>query len=436
MTVGGPVLELDGFGVAFGRRVILADVTLCLDGPGITAAMGPGGSGKSTLLRTIAGLNDAQPIIRVWGAARYAGAPLGEGPRPYIVVQKARLLIATVRENLASSLPRRSSLTTLEQNAIIDRALAAVGADLPRSRLDSQAVALPPVEQRLLSLACAWCQDASLLLIDEITADLEESDADRVLAALRALARDRTLLFVTHHRGHARAASAQVVLLAGGRVIECTPTDEFFTSARTPEGRTFAETGGCAVPGPMAEADMLHEGVTPSPLPPRAVVALRAAPVKGAPTGFFWLAKGKLSGMARPGLLEPLDVELGQLQGLGVTDLVTLEEQPTVNAELAERYGVRVHHFPIGDMRAPTIDDTRELHARVSAWTGEGRVVGFHCRAGLGRTGTLLVAMSILSGREAVSALAEARNINPAWVQSEAQLVFLTELGQAARQAR
>lgn len=433
MTVESPVLELDGFGVAFGQKVVLADVTLCLRGPGITAVMGPGGSGKSTFLRTIAGLNDAQPIIRMWGVAKYAGATLGEAPRPYIVAQKAKLLISTVRENVASSLPRWSSLTTLEQNAVIERALAAVGVELPRSQLDSQAVALPLVEQRLLALACASCQDATLLLVDEITADLEEPGAARVIAALRALARDRTVLFVTHHRGHARAASTQVALFAGGRVIECTPTEEFFTAARSQEGRTFAETGGCAVPGPMAEAEMLDEGVTASPLPPRAVVALRAAPVKGAPTGFFWLAKGKLAGMARPGLLEDVGVELGQLEGLGVTDLVTLEEQPTVRADLAAGYGLRVHHFPIVDMRAPTIDDTRSLHARVAAWTNEGRVVGFHCRAGLGRTGTMLVAMNILSGQEAVSALAEARNINPAWVQSEAQLAFLIELGNAAQ---
>lgn len=427
-----PVLDLDGFGVAFGQKVVLADVNLRLEGPGTTAVMGPGGSGKSTLLRTIAGLNDAQPVIRVWGGARYLGVSLGElAQRPYIVAQKARLLIATVRENVASSLPRRSSLTALEQNAIIEQALVTVGLPLGRASLDSPAVALPLAEQRILALACASCDDAPLLLVDEITAGLDDVDADRVIAALRALGVHRTILFVTHHRGHARSAAERVALLAGGRVLECTPTEEFFTSARSEEGRAFVATGGCSLPSPMAESEMLDESVAPSPLPPRAVVALRATPVKDAPTGYYWLTKGKLAGMARPGLLEDIGVELGQLEGLGVTDLVTLEEQPTVRSELAERYGIAVHHFPIADMKAPSIAATRELHARVVRWLDEGRVVAFHCRAGLGRTGTMLVAMSILSGQGAIAALAQARNINPAWVQSEAQLAFLTALGRS-----
>ena len=54
-----PCLVSDGFGVAFGQRVILAELDFSLPPQGVTALLGPVGSGKSTLLRTLAGLNDA-----------------------------------------------------------------------------------------------------------------------------------------------------------------------------------------------------------------------------------------------------------------------------------------------------------------------------------------------------------------------------------------
>jgi len=48
-----------------------------------------------------------------------------------------------------------------------------------------------------------------------------------------------------------------------------------------------------------------------------------------------------------------------------------------------------------------------------------------HCRAGLGRTGTVLAAHLIWEGKGSLSALEYVRRIEPRWVQSEAQVKFL-----------
>ena len=49
-----------------------------------------------------------------------------------------------------------------------------------------------------------------------------------------------------------------------------------------------------------------------------------------------------------------------------------------------------------------------------------------HCRAGIGRTGTVLAAWLIREGGlSATDAIARLRNINPAYVQTEEQEVFL-----------
>ncbi len=46
-----------GVAKAFGRRTVLRDVDLALDGPGLIRVEGPNGAGKSTLLRLLAGIS-------------------------------------------------------------------------------------------------------------------------------------------------------------------------------------------------------------------------------------------------------------------------------------------------------------------------------------------------------------------------------------------
>ena len=76
-TTAAPLLRLDGFGVSLGARVILASVSFELPQRSLTALFGPVGGGKSTLLRTLSGINDAHPSLRVWGQATLLGEPIG-----------------------------------------------------------------------------------------------------------------------------------------------------------------------------------------------------------------------------------------------------------------------------------------------------------------------------------------------------------------------
>jgi len=54
-----------------------------------------------------------------------------------------------------------------------------------------------------------------------------------------------------------------------------------------------------------------------------------------------------------------------------------------------------------------------------------GGAVAVHCRAGLGRTGSVLALYLIWKNSDALSALEKVRTIEPRWVQSEKQVKFL-----------
>jgi ABC-type transport system involved in cytochrome bd biosynthesis fused ATPase/permease subunit len=71
-------------------------------------------------------------------------------------------------------------------------------------------------------MARALLQDAPVLILDEPTAGLDPEGARDLIAPLRAIARDRATLLITHDPVLAEAAD-EVIVLDGGRV-QCMAT--------------------------------------------------------------------------------------------------------------------------------------------------------------------------------------------------------------------
>ena len=89
-------LCLQGFGLAFGSRVILAECDLALAPTGIDVLMGPVKTGKSSLLRSLAGQFDGHAVHRSWGHASLRGRALQPEYRPQLVAQHVRSPARTV----------------------------------------------------------------------------------------------------------------------------------------------------------------------------------------------------------------------------------------------------------------------------------------------------------------------------------------------------
>lgn len=151
------------------------------------------------------------------------------------------------------------------------------------------------------------------------------------------------------------------------------------------------------------------------------------------PRDFFWVRPGRLGGAPRPGIVASLDDDLAALERVGITLLISLTTSPVPAAPLLA-HGIRGVHAPVRDMHAPTFEDALQVIRNAEVEIRAGGVVAYHCRAGLGRTGTLLAAHLIwtegLSGDEALAAV---RVVNPRYVQSELQVRFLREFGEWIR---
>jgi len=416
------VLGLRGFGIAFRERVVLASVDLDVPARGAFVLLGPAGTGKSTLLRTIAGFNAVNPSLRTWGEAQYLGEPLGSGELPALVAQSARLMIASVLENVVSGLPERQQLTPRDQRALAKRLLDRAGLAEAKDLLDEHVVRLPLALQRHIAILRVAAAGPRLVCVDEPTTDLAAAESERLLRYLRALAEERAVLAVLHNQQHARALGGEGVLLAGGVVQERQPIPSLFDSPRSAACREFARNGTCSVPAPDARSEDL-DGSAPAPAPvPEA--ARRWVSDAFGPRGFLWLKPGILAGTPRPGVVQDIEYDLRALQRVGVTCLVTLLEA-RLDVELLARFGIANVFSPIPDMGAPGVDQAEALCREIAARIERSEIVAVHCHAGLGRTGTVLAAFLIWEGQSALDALESVRRVEPRWVQSEEQVAFL-----------
>lgn len=199
---GAPALTIKN--LTFGHRAgvpVLTDLNLEVSPGEALAVTGPSGVGKTTLLGLIQG-----QLTPESGTILVDGGPLNaldlELWRARIgwMSQHPRLLAATLRENLKVA-NQAVSDSTLE-DALEFAGLGPWFQTLETgwdTLLGEGGRTVSGGQLRRLALARLKLRDATLLLLDEPTASLDDETQDLVLARLAELKRGKTLILLTHH---------------------------------------------------------------------------------------------------------------------------------------------------------------------------------------------------------------------------------------------
>jgi tungstate transport system ATP-binding protein len=222
-------IRLEAVSVRAGAVAILHDVTLEIAGGAPTVLLGPNGSGKSTLIKL--GMRLISPSS---GQVTFGGRSSTSATRSAIVFQKPVMLRRTAAANIAFAL---SAAGRTPDAATISHLLSQVGlaalADRPARRLSGG-------EQQRLALARALARAPEVLFLDEPTASLDPAATKGVEDIIARTASEGVkIVMATHDLGQARRLAADVVFLAGGRILERAASPHFFTSPSTEEARRF-----------------------------------------------------------------------------------------------------------------------------------------------------------------------------------------------------
>ena len=209
---GEPVLDDVSFDVRAGQWV---------------AITGASGSGKSTL---------ASLVLRLYDPQRGAVLVDGHDVREYtleslraqmsVVLQDPMLFGASVRDNIAYGAPGAPA-AEIEAAALLACAHQFIAA-LPNgydTTLGERGVTLSGGQRQRIALARAAVRRSSILILDEPTTGLDDENARAVTDALKAIARGRTTLLVSHDLDLV-SRSDLILFLDRGRIVERGTHDE------------------------------------------------------------------------------------------------------------------------------------------------------------------------------------------------------------------
>jgi subfamily B ATP-binding cassette protein MsbA len=199
----------------------LEDVSMSFHPGEVVAVVGGSGAGKSTLARLLTRHLDAEA-----GTVTLDGAPVTDltisslRDAVTVVLQETLLLDASVHDNIAFAKPgaTRDEVRRAARAADADAFISALQ-DGYDTRIGQRGRLLSGGQRQRLSIARALLRDSPVLVLDEPTTGLDPETARRVLRPLRAAARDRTVVIVTHDPVALEVAD-RTVRLESGRVAD------------------------------------------------------------------------------------------------------------------------------------------------------------------------------------------------------------------------
>ena len=217
-------MTLEARGLAFGYRghAVGSGIDLVLEPGRVLCLLGPNGSGKTTLMKTLLGLLPAQGgevildgrPLAVW-TARERAARLAYVPQAaetffdFSLMEMVEMGRTSHRGLFARPSRRdaeiaRAALTTLGIEPLAERPIHRVSGG----------------ERQLALIARALATEASLIVLDEPTANLDFGNQMRVLAEIARL-RERgiAILLCSHDPGHALEVADEVLLIQRGKTL-------------------------------------------------------------------------------------------------------------------------------------------------------------------------------------------------------------------------
>lgn len=202
--MSGHILEMRGMKKAFHGVKALSDVNLNVRAGEIHAIVGENGAGKSTLMKVLSGVyphGDYEGEIRYLGReCRFKGVHDSERLGIIIIHQELALVpLLSITENIFLG-------NEQARGGIIDWALsyAKTQALLHKVGLnespDTLITDLGVGKQQLIEIAKALSKEVKLLILDEPTASLNETDSDALLELLLGLKRQGIACILISHK--------------------------------------------------------------------------------------------------------------------------------------------------------------------------------------------------------------------------------------------
>ncbi len=220
--VGPPVVHAEKLTFAYpDGPTALQHISLTLNQGEFVAILGSNGSGKTTMALLLAGA-----LKPTDGAVFVGGEPFDpvrhRGCVGYVFQEPVNQVVTmTVRDELAFG-PQQLGWNALQVEESVEREMA-------RFALDAQAVPLhlAPADARKLAIAATLTMNPRLVILDEPTNNLDETEIHHLMQHLKQLqAEGTTVAVITHDVEVACTYADRTMVMSGGNILLDGPTRE------------------------------------------------------------------------------------------------------------------------------------------------------------------------------------------------------------------
>jgi putative multiple sugar transport system ATP-binding protein len=233
-----PILEMRGMTKSFHGVKALSDVNLTVHAGQIHAIVGENGAGKSTLMKVLSGVyphGDYAGEIRFLGQeCRFNGISDSEERGIIIIHQELALVpLLSIAENIFLG-NEQAHYGVIDWTAAFLKTQALLKKVGLRESPGTLITDLGVGKQQLIEIAKALSKEVKLLILDEPTASLNETDSDALLELLLELKRQGIACILISHKLNeiAKVADAITVLRDGATVASLDCTKEVISEDR------------------------------------------------------------------------------------------------------------------------------------------------------------------------------------------------------------
>lgn len=242
------ILQTENLRAYYGSFLAVKDVSMGIHPRSITAIIGPSGCGKSTLIRCFNRMHEVVHGARVTGKVLLDGediyAPgidpvnircrigmVFQKPNPFPTMSVMENVVAGRR--LSSVWSKRSEMEEIAERSLRQAALW----DEVKDKLKQSGASLSGGQQQRLCIARALAVEPEVILMDEPCSALDPIATLKIEDLMRSLAKDYTIVIVTHNMQQAgRVSDMTAFMLMGddraGTLVEYGRTDQIFTNPK------------------------------------------------------------------------------------------------------------------------------------------------------------------------------------------------------------
>ena len=205
--------------VGYDGNPLIEEVEIALRKGEILTLLGPNGAGKSTILKLLMRFWDVQT-----GRVFVDGADVREIPTKHLrnmesyVTQETHLFHDSIANNIAIAKPgatREEIMEAAEKASIHDFIMTLPnGYDTEVGELGDT---LSGGEKQRIGIARAFLHDASMILLDEPTSNLDSLNEGIILKSLKESAEEKTIVLVSHRVSTMNVANV-VYEMENGRI--------------------------------------------------------------------------------------------------------------------------------------------------------------------------------------------------------------------------